>query len=251
MIFLGDFYSLWKKTLFELKKIGDENNFGKIVYEKINARTDKLFENNDILLSALYVDPRFNYAGKPFFTPELKCRAEVNYSIYSPNSIIFYFFFFGFKAYLLKLCKQIRRFHNAEPVNPPQSAFDAEVTEFDLFLEADHSEGLDCVPENSDKMLWDMIVKCCNQSRILASNENFNVFHYFRSKYFNNKIMLEACLTVMAAPNNQSSVERSFSACRILLSHLRFNLSPESINDVLMCHLNRDIFSKINFDLMI
>lgn len=42
----------------------------------MNTRTDKLFENNDILLSTLYVDPRYNYTGKNW-NPELKSRAEV------------------------------------------------------------------------------------------------------------------------------------------------------------------------------
>lgn len=47
------------------------------MYEKMDSRTEKIFDNNDTLLAALYVDPRFNYYGKLFFTQDLKSRAEV------------------------------------------------------------------------------------------------------------------------------------------------------------------------------
>lgn len=72
----ADFYFLWKKCLFQLKQNGTSNNFSKLVADKMNIRTDKLFDNNDILLSSLYIDPRYNYIGKTW-NPEMKARAEV------------------------------------------------------------------------------------------------------------------------------------------------------------------------------
>ena len=74
---LGDFWILWKRCLYDLKERGMSNEFSKLVFEKMNERTDRVIDMNDILLSSLYVDPRHNYSGKRFMSNELKCRAEV------------------------------------------------------------------------------------------------------------------------------------------------------------------------------
>lgn len=42
----------------------------------MNHRTDSLYDQNDALLSALYIDPRYNYIGK-VWNNDLKSRAEV------------------------------------------------------------------------------------------------------------------------------------------------------------------------------
>lgn len=62
--------------------------------------------------------------------------------------------------------------------------------------------------------------------------------------------MLETCLAVATAPSSQASVERAFSALRLLLSHLRCNLSSKSIANILICRLNSPLLSKMNYELM-
>jgi hypothetical protein len=146
------------------------------------------------------------------------------------------------------LYKEVQRSQNrkGEAVIQEMSS-DSMVTEFDLFLDDD--ETYPAVPErNNDIMILDKIAKCCQQPRALASNENFCIFRYLESKYSNDTTILETFLTVAAAPNNQSSVERAFSALRILLSHLRYSLSSKSINNLLICHLNSPLLQKIDFD---
>ena len=106
--------------------------------------------------------------------------------------------------------------------------------------------------ESSDDIsILNHIKQCCLQARVLTSNQDFNIFEYLKKKYSNDKSMLETCISVMAAPNNQESVERAFSALRILLNHLRNNLSSESIQNLLICNLNSSLLPKLNYESMI
>lgn len=76
-IFLGDFFFMWKKCLFNLKESLDTgNDFSKIVSDSMNFRMNKMLDGNDILLASLYIDPRYNYESK-VWNEELKSRAEV------------------------------------------------------------------------------------------------------------------------------------------------------------------------------
>ncbi|CAG9799441.1 unnamed protein product [Chironomus riparius] len=74
---MGDFYASWKKTMFDMKDNLEQNEFSKIVFDHMRQRSIKLFENNDILLASLYIDPRFNFNGRQFFSDTQNCRAEV------------------------------------------------------------------------------------------------------------------------------------------------------------------------------
>jgi hypothetical protein len=149
----------------------------------------------------------------------------------------------------MKICKQIIRLKSVDILNGPNDSA-LNLTDFDAFLDEDMTFLDQNTAENEDKKLLDKILKCGYQSRILVSNENFNIFSYLMAKYQNDPVMLEACLTVAAAPSNQSSVERCFSALRILMSHLRFNLSSTSLNNILICNLNRQLLSRIDFNAM-
>lgn len=121
------------------------------------------------------------------------------------------------------------------------------MTEFDLFLDEEFTEAEQSNPENEDRKLLEKIQKCRYQTRILASDEQFNIFSYLQQKYSKDTVLLDAFTAIAATPSNQSSVERCFSALRILLSHLRFNLKDTSIDDILICHLNHQLFPKIDF----
>lgn len=122
-----------------------------------------------------------------------------------------------------------------------------DVTNFDLFLEEDEFAAFSESVVDEDKKIYENISKCCLQSRIYASNENFDIFKYLQAKYSRDKFMLYTCLAVTAAPSSQSSVERAFSALRILLSHLRFNLSATSIQNILICRLNNELLQRIDY----
>ena len=63
--------------MFDMKDDLEKNEFSQIIFTHMRERTAKLFENNDILMASLYIDPRFNFSGRNFFNDEQKCRAEV------------------------------------------------------------------------------------------------------------------------------------------------------------------------------
>ena len=154
------------------------------------------------------------------------------------------------QAYLLKVYKQIERFTENDPVIAEQSQINSNPTDFDLYLDEDQVDEPSGSERSSDRIILDKIMKCCVQPRILASASDFDIFKFLKAKYVYDRMMFDTCLSVAATPSNQSSVERTFSALRILLSHLRFNLSSKSIEDIMICHLNSSLFLKINFDLI-
>lgn len=63
--------------MFDMKDNLEVNEFSKIIFSHMRERTAKLFENNDILMASLYIDPRFNFIGRNFFKDEQRNRAEV------------------------------------------------------------------------------------------------------------------------------------------------------------------------------
>ncbi|KAL7016310.1 hypothetical protein ACKWTF_003946 [Chironomus riparius] len=103
---------------------------------------------------------------------------------------------------------------------------------------------------SNEAAVLEKIMKCCIQHRVSASVDDFDIFKFLKFKFTYDRLMLDTCLAVAATPSNQSSVERSFSALRILLSDLRSNLLPKSVEDIMLCHLNSSLFLKFNFDLI-
>lgn len=53
------------------------NQFASEMYAKFANRSKMLLDENDALLSALYLDPRFNFEGTIFMTADLRTRAQV------------------------------------------------------------------------------------------------------------------------------------------------------------------------------
>lgn len=61
----------------KLRTIVLTNDFAKQLYANICDRGKKLLKDNDAMLSALYMDPRYNFRGSAFMTLEMKTRAQV------------------------------------------------------------------------------------------------------------------------------------------------------------------------------
>lgn len=101
--------------------------------------------------------------------------------------------------------------------------------------------------ENIEEKHMEKIVNISKQPRIRLDSE-FNYFDYYESFRTKDADIYELAIVAGAAPATQVSVERAFSGLRLLLHHLRFSLSEENINNILMCFLNQDLFEKIDFE---
>ena len=86
---MGDMYKEWLKCKLFLAKI--RGPFGAAVLDKMENRMKKIISIT-ALLSAMFLDPRYNYIGSSHFTIEQKAQAKVGYikfeQIYKVENII-------------------------------------------------------------------------------------------------------------------------------------------------------------------
>ena len=74
---IGDFYRDWLCCELKLETIQSENNYAKSLWEAMKKRKENLLEN-DAFISAIYLDPRFNFSNAPFLNEEAKRKAMVS-----------------------------------------------------------------------------------------------------------------------------------------------------------------------------
>lgn len=67
---------LWLDCRVQLSEILQNNDIAKPISDSFNIRSKSLLDN-DALLAALYMDPRFNFAGSVFFSNEMREKAQV------------------------------------------------------------------------------------------------------------------------------------------------------------------------------
>lgn len=87
----------------------------------------------------------------------------------------------------------------------------------------------------------------CRQKR-QAMNDDFCVFKYYKLKMSHKPEFVELANTVFAAPCTQVSVERAFSSLATLLKCNRTSMKTSTIEDILVCNQNKEIFNSINFN---
>lgn len=73
---VGDLFRVFLEIEMDLEEIPDECEFRNYLIGRINVRKTKLFES-DAVISAIYLDPRFNYRGSSLLSVEQKTKARV------------------------------------------------------------------------------------------------------------------------------------------------------------------------------
>jgi hAT family C-terminal dimerisation region len=68
-----------------------------------------------------------------------------------------------------------------------------------------------------------------------------NVVEYWEKKRYTHPEMYGLSQLAFAVPPTQVSVERAFSALRLILTYLRYNLAPQLLEDLLLVKLNFDL----------
>lgn len=69
---------------------------------------------------------------------------------------------------------------------------------------------------------------------------NINIMNYWEEKKYSYPYLYEVAKIVNSVPASQVSVERSFSALKLVLTDLRSNLSSDSIQKILLLKLNKN-----------
>lgn len=74
---------------------------------------------------------------------------------------------------------------------------------------------------------------------------HYDVWTHWLARKHSHPELYEVAMAILSGPSSQVSVERAFSALALVLSDLRTGLSDESLQDILMIKLNKEVFEKI------
>lgn len=74
------------------------------------------------------------------------------------------------------------------------------------------------------------------------------VLEYWHNSYDqqHSRLLFDVSMAILAIPPTEVAIERDFSTLRIILSDLRTNLSPQTLEDILTINLNRSLYLQIN-----
>lgn len=72
-----------------------------------------------------------------------------------------------------------------------------------------------------------------------------NIFTYWAEKKSTHKELYELSTVTNSVPITQVTVERAFSSMAFIFTALRNSLAPETLENLLLIRLNRDIFDEL------
>lgn len=78
-------------------------------------------------------------------------------------------------------------------------------------------------------------------SSVSNDSKPFDILQYWESQKFTSPIIYRLAKVVLAAPSTQVSVERAFSALKLVLTDMRMRLSEKSIENLMLLKLNPDL----------
>jgi hypothetical protein len=151
---------------------------------------------------------------------------------------------------LLNLFKRIKA--NQASQNLDTSSLAGDIDSDDEYFETNinANDSSDSAQRVSDNDLIRKIRTMSSQDKVPFKT---NILEYYQEKYRKKLIdedLYKLALIVLSAPVTQVSVERSFSGLSGLLVQKRNQIADETISDVLLCNLNRDLIELVDFENM-
>ncbi|XP_062537788.1 uncharacterized protein LOC134206110 [Armigeres subalbatus] len=224
---LPDLYKQWLMALSEVRKLSN-NQFAASLHESLTKRLTNL-RNSQAFKMALYLDPRFNFCGSKLFTAGEKAEIQ---------------------EYIISLYERIRR------LRPPTSTDNTTSLNVSSTSEStsDSYGGFDDV---MTELFGGSLIsnegsstsRFMKQLKALEAEErqghNYDVWNHWLARKHTHPELYAVAMVVLAAPSSQASVERSFSALGLILTDSRTGLGEETLSNILMIKLNRDLFQKI------
>ncbi|XP_062549894.1 uncharacterized protein LOC134214559 [Armigeres subalbatus] len=225
---LNDFYISWLQATCMVEKEID-NPFHDPLLETLNTRLKLLMENM-VFKAAIFLDPRLNFLGSKLFASVDEREAVMNFIINTYNRIV----------------------NTACVSSTPSSSTNVQST-----------PAPDCVNKDVSDELEDYITRMiggCSanisgtpsfhiQLRQLEVEprqpHHYDVWNHWLARKRTHPELYAVAMVVLAAPSNQVSVERAFSALALVLSDLRTGLAEKTLEEILLVKLNREIFQKV------
>lgn len=219
-IVIGDFYRTWCNCKLETSKINTP--LAHKLTRAMLAR-EKLLFNNDAFLAGMFLDARFNIV----LTQEQQIQAN-NYLIY-------------IWQYMQKIQKKYDMLNNSinnhdctpstSNVNNDQE--DADAVEI-MLRQLDARQ---CI-NNTATCSIDIINSLQQFLTYPRLNSKENILEFWDKNKSSMPHLYSLAKVVLAVPPTQVSVERLFSSLKYILSNLRYNLTADILDDILLLRAN-------------
>lgn len=226
---LSDFYGSWLKMERSLNKLVLENlececKFALALVGEVEKRK-KILLNNQALISAVYLDPRFNFK---LSAEEIRIA----------------------KITIEKLFDRLKVFKSSASAQVEM----ATKTDDDSFEDDCVASGLPrAFHGKSTTQVVDQYFFSANISRLFENYERSDRLHHKDSvlsfwveRKIDDPVLYELASIIQAIPPTQATVERAFSALGCVFNHKTSSLSDSSLENILMIVLNKELVDPIH-----
>lgn len=210
--FYSNFYKYWLELKFESKKIS--NNLSERLCTILESK-EKTLLANPMLVSAIYLDPRFKFLLTPPQNEQARRHLKVLYD--HTQNVTHAFNLDNVKA------------EQEEIISSP--AHTSDLSDYLKFLESQQQQN----PSISNQLKAYAEIENFKQNRL---EPHTNVMEYWSMKKVEYPNLFALAKIVNSVPASQVSVERSFSALKYILNEKQNNLDEEFLQDILLVRLN-------------
>ncbi|XP_021699638.1 uncharacterized protein LOC110676371 [Aedes aegypti] len=216
---LPDFYMLWLRAISEVRKVTG-NQFVPGLLTSLNTRLSTL-RGSRAFKMALFLDPRFNYRGSKFFSPEEKMEIM---------------------GYINETWQRIRQLQSPASTSSTRNESLSESErndDFDEYLTEMYGGSVNTDGEPSETKFLQQLQSLDLEPR---QNSNYNVWDHWLRRKTTHPELYAVAMVVLSTPSNQVSVERAFSVLGLVLSNLRTKLAEDTLTNILLVKLNKALF---------
>lgn len=233
---LSDFYGCLQIVELNLKRLIGRSqpkvtNLAERLLQCVNNRKSKLIDT-PLMLCAVFLDPRY------------KCTIEANHEKVQLAKMTIEHIWTR-----LKMVKGIDSSEDEEKTpTAKKNTIDEYYADLDQYLNQTlglHPSSVENDNPNDKNAIIISISKYEASIQGLRLKSSDSVHNFWESKKSELAVLYEIASIVFAIPPTQASVERNFSGLKYMLTDKRYNLKAELLEALLLIHLNRDDFNKI------
>lgn len=220
---LSDTYGAWLEIRLRLNKITNQGTtaIAQALLEKFNGRFNVIY-NNPAMKAAIFLDPRFRLS----ITRNEQYMAEA-------------------KEFILEMSRRLNYLKNMQCTTESVTNENASDSFDDFNVQAEMNQyWLNQVVESTSNEQWSDIeaaVDAFDPPNIPIRN---SLFEYWESKDCDPELR-DIAMAIFSISPSETQCERDFSHLKRILSDLRGNLLPETLQSILTIKLNEDMYHRV------
>lgn len=231
----GDFYIIWINLKLNMQQF--QNNLGKKVYENLEIR-EKMLLRNDTVYAAMFLDPRIrgllSLENKELAILHLK-KVTKKWDQYLKSSS---------QNMPIDDVETSSSAASDELEGSPNTSISSNSSLLDNYLqsiEIENNNNDENSLDDEDGQI-DLITKYREielyKPKRISPDEH--IFPYWETERYKRPHLYNLAMIIHGVPGTQISVERAFSALKLILSDLRYNLSSENLAKLIIVKLNHE-----------